>query len=107
MLKYFNACLQYKSKVIVLQNSGVTGTSVLSEITPVVPKRSVMLPAALCSPFLRYFGSSSKQTTKSKDITYLKGVSLLDDNIGVFPDMDLCAEFYNWLDKWLLLTKNK
>ncbi|KAL8127962.1 hypothetical protein AgCh_014771 [Apium graveolens] len=94
----------YKSKVVQLRSSGETGNSVLGEITPALPKRKVKLPASLCSPFLRHFGSSSKQTMEPKDVDSLKGISPLDDTIGILPHMELTINFYNWLDKGLLLT---
>ncbi|KAL8101334.1 hypothetical protein AgCh_033278 [Apium graveolens] len=97
----------YKSKVVLLRSSGETDNSVLGEITPALPKRKVKLPASLCSPFLRHFGSSSKQTMEPKDIDSLKGISPLDDTIGILPHMELTVDFYNWLDKGLLLTNTK
>ncbi|KAK1372770.1 hypothetical protein POM88_028963 [Heracleum sosnowskyi] len=86
----------YKSKVSVLRNVGATGTSGLGKVTPGLPKRAIKLPV--------YF---SKESAEATDVKCLKGICPLDKNIGNLPAMDQSSDYYNWLDKGLLMTKNK
>ncbi|KAK1393793.1 hypothetical protein POM88_012849 [Heracleum sosnowskyi] len=84
--------------------SGVSG---LGKVTLVSPRRLIKLHAYLRSPFLQHYGSSSKETSEVTKTVSLKSICPLDAKIGVLPDMDVMSEFYNWLDKGLLLTKNR
>ncbi|KAK1354344.1 hypothetical protein POM88_047600 [Heracleum sosnowskyi] len=97
----------YKGKVVLLRNASGSGASGLGKVTPILPRRSIKLPAYLRSPFLQHYGSSSKETSEVTETVSLKSICPLDAKIGVLPDMDVMSEFYNWLDKGLLLTKNR
>ncbi|KAK1354915.1 hypothetical protein POM88_048171 [Heracleum sosnowskyi] len=99
---------EHTSKVVVLRNT--SGMSGKANITPALPKRAVRLPSYFQSPFLQHFGSSSYGSTDSgmvAEIKIIKGICPLDNNIGKLPDMELCVDYYNWLDKGVLLKKNR
>ncbi|KAK1360303.1 hypothetical protein POM88_044777 [Heracleum sosnowskyi] len=97
----------YKAKIDVLRSVGATGTSGLGKVTSGLAKRVIKIPAYLCSPFLQHFGSSSKESVEATDVKCLKGICPLDTNIGNLPAIDQSSDYYNWLDKGLLMTKNK
>ncbi|KAK1399454.1 hypothetical protein POM88_009317 [Heracleum sosnowskyi] len=99
---------EHTSKVVVLRNT--SGTSGKANITPALPKRAIRLPSYLQSPFLQHVGSSSYGSTDSgmvAEIKIIKDICPLDNNIGKLPDMELCVDYYNWLDKGVLLKKNR
>ncbi|KAK1399126.1 hypothetical protein POM88_008989 [Heracleum sosnowskyi] len=96
----------YTGKVVLLRNASGSGASGLGKVTPILPRRPIKLPAYLQSSFLQHYGSNLKETSEVTETVSLKSICPLDAKIGVLPDMDVMSEFYNWLDKGLLLTKN-
>ncbi|KAK1396849.1 hypothetical protein POM88_006712 [Heracleum sosnowskyi] len=82
----------HTSKVVVLRNT--SGTSGNANITPALPKRAISS-----------YGSTDSGMVA--EIKIIKGICPLDNNIGKLPDMELCVDYYNWLDKGVLLKKNR